>query len=209
MSKTKNKVYVVETAPEVIKTFDNWPACQRFVHGKPYPFAGGPDRSSALAKLAATRGAQLGYGRKQTAAPAARSATAEHPKADFPWAGLTSDAGTHGNPGPCEYKVTDIAGNVLEHRKLGVHTNNYAELAGILAMVRLAIKTGETLLWTDSTIAMGWIRTCRLGPSVAEPEKILEFAREISRLLAQHPQLQLRKWETRRWGQIPSDFGRK
>jgi len=209
MSKTKNKVYVVETAPEEFKTFDNWPACQRFVQGKPFAFAGGPDRSAALAKLAATRGAQMGYARKKAAAPAANPATAGHRPADYPTAGLTSDAGTHGNPGPCEYQVTDIGGRLLEHRKLGVHTNNYAELAGILAMVRLAIKTGETLLWTDSTIAMGWIRTCRLGPSVAEPERILEFTREISRLLAQNPQLQLRKWETRRWGQIPSDFGRK
>ena len=201
MAKVKNKIYLVETAPGKIRAFNNWPQCQAFVHGKPYAFAGGPDRESALAKLIASKKKMKG-----TYKPKKKSITKP---ATLPTQGLTSDAGTHGNPGPCEYQVTDISGRVLEHRRLGVHTNNYAELAGILGMVRKAKETGDTLLWTDSVIAMGWIRTGRIGLGVHEPELIRDMVVKIQKLLRQNPQMKLVKWDTRSWGQIPSDFGRK
>ena len=201
MAKVKNKIYLVETSPGNIRAFNNWPQCQAFVHGKSYPFAGGPDRETALGKLLASKKKMSGTYRPKPK-PKTRPT-------NLPTEGLTSDAGTHGNPGPCEYQVTDISGRVLEHRRLGVHTNNYAELAGILGMVRKAIETGDTLLWTDSTIAMGWIRSGSVGQGVHEPELIREMVVKIQKLLRQNPQMKLVKWDTRSWGQIPSDFGRK
>lgn len=201
----KNTIYIVETAPGQFKRFTRWPECQAFVKDKPYAYAGGVDEAGAMAKLLATREKQ--YAMRD---PSKRHLYPEEaaPK-QKPTQGLTSDAGTHGNPGPCEYKVTDLKGKVLDHKHLGVHSNNYAELAGIGAMIKQAIKLGETLLWTDSKVAMIWIKSRKLGPTVREPELILAMIDRINELLRANPQLKLCKWNTRRWGQIPSDFGRK
>ncbi len=205
-----NKLYLVEVAPGSFRTFSSWPECQSFVHGKPFAFAGGKSREEAMAKLLAGKRKLAAARGGKSAAKRGGAAKASTPRPpDYPVEGLTSDAGTHGNPGPCEYQVTDLEGRVLEHKKLGVHTNNYAELAGIDAMIRLALRHGETRLWTDSAIALGWIRTGRLGPSVHEPEAILSLIRGIQAHLRRHPELKLLKWKTRQWGEIPSDFGRK
>jgi len=205
MAKPKNKIYLVEEAPGKIRSFNNWPACQAFVQGKPYAYAGGPTREAALQKLSSTRDWQLAGGSRNKKA-SSKTRTPTGPK---PSEGLTSDAGTHGNPGPCEYQVTDLNGKILEHRHLGVHTNNYAELAGIEAMIRIAGEQGETICWTDSVIAMGWIRSRRLGPTVHEPDLIMQIIDRINALQARYPKITLKKWDTRGWGQIPSDFGRK
>ena len=217
MAKNKNKVYVVEISPGNYKPIDNWPECQALVHGKPYAYAGGKDRAGAMAKLKAGKkkrnaGLRKGFAGapKKVHGGNLNVPKKNRPRApDYPKVGITSDAGTHGNPGPCEYQVTDLNGKVLLHKKLGVHTNNYAELAGIGNMIQYAVKHGETVLWTDSAVAMIWIKSAKLGPAVREKESIMKMIQKIRKLLADHPELELRKWETRRWGQIPSDFGRK
>lgn len=203
----KKKIYLVETAPGQIREFTDWPACQAFVSGKPFAFAGGVNREEAMRKLTGSK-QKRAFSQKgrESKAPAKQKAPNA---ANRPTGGLTSDAGTHGNPGPCEFQVTDIHGNCLLHKELGVHTNNYAELAGIGGMIKIAIERGETELWTDSTIAMGWIRTGKLGPDVHEREALMKMIRKIQQLLQANPQLRLLKWDTRAWGQIPSDFGRK
>jgi len=227
MAKSKNKVYLVETAPDEYRLFHNWSECQAFVHGKPFAFVGAKDEIEAMAKLRVSkvRRTQGGVGVKPKAAAPTKGQTKvfgegvsskpkkkkKRPKVapDFPTTGLASDAGTHGNPGPCEYQVTDMAGKVLAHRHLGVHSNNYAELAGIGAMIRYAIEHGETQLWTDSNVCLIWIRSGKVGPTVREPDKIMKMLRAINAMLADNPQLHLRKWQTKRWGEIPADFGRK
>lgn len=197
----KNNIYVVEIAPGEYRDFDKWKPCQAFVQGKVVAYAGGVDREAAMKKLLATREWQLEKNKKGAAKTKAVGAV--------PTEGLTADAGTHGNPGPCEYQVTDIRGKVLAHKHLGVHTNNFAELAGIKGMIEVAAERGETILWTDSKIAMGWIKSKKLGPTVREPELIMELIYAINDLLKKYPQMELRKWETKSWGEIPSDFGRK
>ncbi len=199
-AKPKNNIYIVELAPGEYRKFTRWTECKTFVEGKKLAFAGGVDEAGALEKLMATRDWQLA----RHGSPAAKVQPGQRPTQ-----GLTSDAGTHGNPGPCEFQVTDLKGKLLLHRHLGVHSNNYAELAGIEGMIQVAIERGETLLWTDSKIAMGWIRTRRLGPTVHEPDQIMLLIQRINDLLRANPQLQLRKWETQAWGEIPAEFGRK
>ena len=207
MAKGSKKIYLVETGPDQYREFDNWPQCQAFVKGKPLPFGSGFSRDEAMVKLARSRSYIQGGGGGYTGQSKAKKT--RKPTGPKPVEGLTSDAGTHGNPGPCEFQVTDIHGNTIMHKHLGVHTNNYAELAGIAGMIQCAIERGETKLWTDSQIAMGWIKSGRLGPTVREPELIMGLIRDIQKQLAAHPQLKLLKWDTKGWGQIPSDFGRK
>jgi len=207
-SRTKNTIYLVDVGGE-IREFDNWPACQALVNGSSYAFAGGVDRAQALAKLNRSRGAQVrhhtkGSGGASSSRPS-RSATA----GARPTEGICADAGTHGNPGPCEYQVCDLRGIVLAHQHLGVHSNNYAELAGIAAMIEHALAHGHCKLWTDSKIAMGWIASGRVGETVHERSTIVSMARAIKQRLDANPDLELCKWHTKVWGEIPADFGRK
>ncbi len=209
-TRTKNKVYVVDVGGS-IREFDNWPACQALVNGSPYPFAGGVDREAALAKLNRSAGAQNRHHARSTsgtgkAPQRSRSSATAGPR---PTVGICADAGTHGNPGPCEYQVADLAGTILVHEHLGVHSNNYAELAGIAAMIEYALGHGHDTLWTDSKIAMGWIASGRVGSTVHERETIVGMARRIKHELDANPGLKLCKWHTKVWGEIPADFGRK
>lgn len=203
-SLAKKKVYVVETGPDQYRKFYQWPACQAFVRGKPYAFAGGATETEAKAKLHQGK-------KKRASAPSKGKPKkkAAPPAADIPTVGICSDAGTHGNPGPCEYQVTTLDGKLLVHKELGVHTNNYAELAGIGAMIQYAIDHGDTKLYTDSKIAMIWIASGKLGEKVHEKDALMAMIRKIQRLLKEHPNLELLKWHTKQWGEIPADFGRK
>lgn len=215
-TRSKNKVYLVEVSRGDVREFTDWPSCQAFVHGQPYAYAGGPDRDAAMAKLSRSRGAQQRHreqGRSGDRAGAAsaskRASSSSRAQGDRPTAGICADAGTHGNPGPCEYQVCDLSGTTLAHAHLGVHSNNYAELAGIAAMIEYALAHEHRVLWTDSQIAMGWIDTGRVGPTVHEREQVIAMAKAIKAKLRAHPQLELRKWHTKTWGEIPADFGRK
>jgi len=209
-SRSKNTIYLVDVGG-VIREFDNWPACQALVNGSSYAFAGGVDRAAAMAKLQRSRGAQARHhGRTQGPGGGAPSKARGSATAGArPTEGICADAGTHGNPGPCEYQVCDLAGTTLVHEHLGVHSNNYAELAGIAAMIEYALGHGHQKLWTDSKIAMGWIASGRVGATVHERGVIVGMARAIKQKLDANPELQLCKWHTKVWGEIPADFGRK
>ncbi|PIE02672.1 MAG: hypothetical protein CSA81_05820 [Acidobacteria bacterium] len=200
----KKKVYLVQMPDGELRTFSTWPDCEKAVKGTPLKFAGGLTYEQALNKLRRMKAI------KPTNKEQCRKPAFSGKKGDYPTEGLCSDGGTRGNPGQAEYQVSDIIGNTILHKKLGVHSNNYAELAGIGAMVKYAIQSREThILWTDSKIAMGWIQTLRIGQAVRERAMIVKMATIIKNMLQQHPELQLKKWKTRSWGEIPADFGRK
>lgn len=122
--------------------------------------------------------------------------------------GLCVDAGTRGNPGEAEYKITDIDGRQIYHETLGVHSNNYAELAGIMHAVQYAQTLEVDTVWTDSQISIGWIESGKIGETVRERAAIIAMADVIRDLLADGS-VELRKWDTGAWGEIPADFGRK
>lgn len=206
------KVYLVELEDGNHEVFTSWAKCQAFLKaaGKKLPFGSGFSREEALEKVARSRA----YMDKKPDAPGffekdRAKATAAGPR---PSSGICSDAGTHGNPGPCEYQVTDLQGKVLVHEHLGIHTNNYAELYGIKAMIEYGAANGQMVGYTDSKIAMGWIEKCgkggHVGERVHEREAIRALAAEIYRLKHEHG-FMLEKWHTKAWGEIPADFGRK
>ena len=125
-----------------------------------------------------------------------------------PTSGICTDAGTHGNPGPSEYNVSDLNGNVLAHAHLGVHSNNFAELAGILAGISYAKTHRISDVWTDSQVCLFWIKNKRVGKDVHERDAVLNLIEAIHSEL-KGASVNLKKWDTKKWGEIPADFGRK
>lgn len=129
---------------------------------------------------------------------------------------IAVDAACSGNPGPMEYRGVDIdTGTQLFHVGPMLGTNNIGEFLAIvhgLAWLREQGRPGP--LYSDSTIAIGWVGRGTAKTTLARNDATVQAWRLLGRaqqwLRQAGPSgVEIRKWPTRRWGEIPADFGRK
>lgn len=143
--------------------------------------------------------------------------TIVHP-GSFPAPELDSiavDAACSGNPGVMEYQGVYVATRQqLFHYKTPLGTNNIGEFLAIVhGLAYLKQYHMSQILYTDSKIALGWIRRkeCRtklpLTPQTAALWNIIRRAEAW--LQANAYSTEIRKWDTDHWGEIPADFNRK
>ena len=126
------------------------------------------------------------------------------------------DASCMGNPGKMEYRGVNLkTGEVIFHSgPYDDATNNIGEYLAIVHAMALMAQKGEYHnIYSDSRIAMGWVRKKKHNSKVPLTEKngrVMELLGRADLWLQTHrfPGV-LRKWETERWGEIPADFGRK
>ncbi|MCR4318497.1 MAG: DUF4177 domain-containing protein [Planctomycetes bacterium] len=123
-----------------------------------------------------------------------------------PTAGICGDASTDAPVGRCEIRVTDVRGTVLLDEYIGRHTNNYGELTALLRSIEFAIERGERFVWTDSQVVLAWLKS---GPKkdIHSFDEVMKVLRKIWDTLP--ASIEVKKWHTRAWGEIPADFGRK
>lgn len=130
---------------------------------------------------------------------------------------LSVDAACAGNPGSLEYR------GVLTHSKQEIFrkgpfrkgTNNVGEfLALVHGIALLKSKNQEKLpIYSDSKIAISWIRQkkCKTKLTFSSSNQelknlIVRAEKWLQQNTVKNPIL---KWETKAWGEIPADFGRK
>lgn len=137
-------------------------------------------------------------------------------RADGPPPGsIAVDAACSGNPGPMEYRGVEIdTGAQLFHVGPMHGTNNIGEFLAIVhGLAWLAQQGRPGPLYSDSTIAIGWVgrgtAKTTLPRSAATEQAWQLLARAQQWLRRGRPGVEIRKWPTRRWGEIPADFGRK
>ena len=113
--------------------------------------------------------------------------------------------------GTSDAQVTDINGKPLVHKELGPHTNNYAELSALgLGINELIRREHEPfILYTDSNTILSWVAKGNPSFKTKERDVILKMITKIQGLLKEHPEIEVRKWNTNKYGEIPADFGRK
>ena len=130
---------------------------------------------------------------------------------------LTVDAACSGNPGKMEYR------GVLNHNKQEVFkmgpfkngTNNIGEFLALVHGISLLKKKGlhSLPIYSDSKIAMSWIKkkTCRTNITfdVSNSDLLTLIHRAEKWLKENSFSNPILKWETKAWGEIPADFGRK
>lgn len=129
---------------------------------------------------------------------------------------IAVDAACSGNPGPMEYRGVDIdSGEQLFHVGPMQGTNNIGEFLAIVHGLAWLQRNGRPgPIYSDSTIAMGWVgrgtaKTTLARNASTEPAWQL-LARAQLWLRQGAPRgVEIRKWPTRQWGEIPADFGRK
>jgi ribonuclease HI len=97
-------------------------------------------------------------------------------------------------------------------------TNNIAEFLGlVLAVKHLQENNLPLQIYTDSVTAMAWFRdkkantTARsTGKATEELDGLLGKAESYLKENAEKlKNVQVMKWETKQWGEIPADYGRK
>ncbi len=130
---------------------------------------------------------------------------------------IAVDAACSGNPGKMEYRgVYTLAPEqeIFRSPVFPVGTNNIGEfLALVHALALFSEKQPDLTIYSDSRLAMAWIKAkkCRTKlPLTPKTEKLHQIIRRGEHWLRTHTfKNPILKWETKKWGEIPADFGRK
>ena len=128
-----------------------------------------------------------------------------------PTYGIAVDAACSGNPGIMEYRGILIStGEEVFHFGPMYGTNNIGECLALC----YALKQYEDVIpiYTDSKTALAWVRdgkhksTLKRTPETEALYTLLETNLEDIEYITLD---NLHKWDTKNWGEIPADFGRK
>jgi ribonuclease HI len=210
---SKKKFYVVWNGRKK-GIFTSWNVCKKQIDG----FESAQYKSFATLKEAeiAFSKKYADYIGKNTKKPTLSSSEKENygrPNLES----ISVDAACSGNPGKMEYR------GVLTHNKQEIFlkgpfkngTNNIGEfLALVHGIALLKSKNKEDIpIYSDSRIAMSWVKkkTCRTNITFdASNKDLLELIKRAENWLKENTyRNEILKWETKAWGEIPADFGRK
>jgi ribonuclease HI len=206
----KQKFYVVWEG-HTPGIYDTWEACKRQVDGfqqaKYKRFESRAEAEKAL------KSKYWDYIKKTSAA----TPTAKSPASSIIRDSIATDAACSGNPGDMEYQGVHIAtGKLIFHMgPLAEGTNNIGEFLAIVhALAWLKQQNRPDMpIYTDSRNAMLWIKakTCRTKlERTKRNAPIFELIDRAEKWLAVNKVTNpIIKWETKTWGEIPADFGRK
>ena len=128
---------------------------------------------------------------------------------------LAVDAACSGNPGPMEYRGVHIASRQeVFHFGPTKGTNNIGEFLAIVhGLALLKQKEFDMPIYSDSVNAISWVRQkkCKTKlPRTAETEELFKLIERAEKWLRENTYTtRILKWETKEWGEIPADFGRK
>ncbi|EJW93581.1 ribonuclease H-like protein [gut metagenome] len=128
---------------------------------------------------------------------------------------LAVDAACSGNPGPMEYRGVHVASQQqVFHFGPVKGTNNIGEFLAIVHGLALLKQKGFDMpIYSDSVNAINWVRQkkCKTKlPRTAETESLFQLIERAEKWLHNNTYTtRILKWETKEWGEIPADFGRK
>jgi len=213
MPKKKNKFYVVWEGHEP-GIYKSWTACQLQIKG--YPNAKYKGFSSKVEAEKAFNGNYFDFVGKTKATKSSLSATELKKIGEPNLYSISVDAASSGNPGKMEYRGVDTQ----TRKQLFIQgpfpqgTNNIGEFLAIVhGLALLKQKNSDRMIYTDSKTAMSWVRkkicNTKLKRSTKN-QKLFELVdRAITWLKNNDYNTKIVKWETKAWGEIPADFGRK
>lgn len=219
------KYYVVWIGRET-GIFETWAECKTATEG----FRGARFRSYPTRADAEKAYNSATFGKGEATFPltkdkreAQRSATKrtkalQTPPANLPKEGIAVDGACRINPGPAEYRGVSIqTGEQLFASPIFLGTNNVAEFLAIVHAMGIQLLHNTPLLpiYSDSANAIKWVTTGKCKTKIPKTDEFAAAHRLIARAekwLSEHPfstRPPLLKWETRKWGEIPADYGRK
>ncbi|MCD2258402.1 ribonuclease H1 domain-containing protein [Psychroserpens luteolus] len=129
---------------------------------------------------------------------------------------ISVDAASSGNPGKMEYRGVDTKSKkqLFIQGPFEEGTNNIGEFLAIVhGLALLKKKNSDLVIYTDSKTAMSWVRKKTCNTKLKRNKKneaLFELVdRAVNWLKNNTYTTTIVKWETKAWGEIPADFGRK
>lgn len=126
------------------------------------------------------------------------------------------DAGSSGNPGIVEYRGVDTrTGEVLFYKgPILKGTNNLGEFLAIVHALAYIKKEGsDKVIYSDSNTAIQWVKNKKVQTNLVRDESTEEIWSLVDRalhwLFTNTYSTPILKWNTKAWGEIIADFGRK
>jgi len=129
---------------------------------------------------------------------------------------ISVDAASSGNPGKMEYRGVDTKTKkqLFIQGPFEEGTNNIGEFLAIVHGLALLKKNNsEKIIYSDSKTAMSWVKkkhcNTKLQPN-EKNQKLFDLVYRAEAWLKSNTYKTIMvKWETKAWGEIPADFGRK
>ena len=207
----KRKFYVVWKGHKT-GVFNTWNECKRYIDG----FTGAQYKSFLSedeAKIAFTKTYEEYRGKntkKTTLTPAELKAIGD------PILNSIAVDGACNNKGDAEYKgvYTDTGTELFLEGPFKEGTNNIMEFLALVHALAFCKKHKIDLpIYSDSRIAMNWVQkkyiNTKVKPSHANRKLFELMGRALKWLKSNSYNNKILKWETKAWGEIPADFGRK
>ena len=213
MAKPKKKYYTVWKGHRT-GVFETWDDCKSQIAN----FEGAQYKSFPTFELAKTalKGNYKDYIGKSKKFSSALSETRLKLIGQPNYNSIAVDAASSGNPGIMEYRGVDTQSKKELFRKGPYQhgTNNVGEfLALVHGLAFLKQNNSDRILYTDSRTAMSWVkkRQCntKLQRTAANTALFILVDRAVLWLTNNTYTTTIVKWETKAWGEIPADFGRK
>ncbi|MBR9845370.1 MAG: ribonuclease H [Algicola sp.] len=213
MSKKKKKYYTVWKGHHT-GVFESWDDCKAQIKD----FQGAQYKSFATFDAAkkALKGNYKDYIGKSKKITSELSETQLKKIGQPNYNSISVDAASSGNPGKMEYRGVDTKTKkqLFIQGPFEEGTNNIGEFLAIVhGLAFLKKNNSDRIIYTDSKTAMSWVRkkTCNTKLKRNAKNKILfELVdRAVDWLKKNSYKTTVVKWETKAWGEIPADFGRK
>lgn len=211
MKKPKNNYYVVWEGHQT-GIFDSWDKCKKQVDGyAAAKYKGFTTLDEAKTAFGSSVWNYYGKSDKAPVNSALRKLYGEPLQQ-----AICVDAACSGNPGVLEYRgVNMITGQEIFHRgPFPQGTTNIGEFLAIVTGLAWLQQNKISLpLYSDSRNAILWVKQRRVNtqlPRTAKNKELFDLLdRAVEWLHNNRVDTKILKWETKAWGEIPADFGRK
>jgi ribonuclease HI len=213
MSKKKKKYYTVWKGHH-IGVFESWNDCKAQISN----FEGAQYKSFETFDAAkqALKGNYFDYIGKKSTFKSSLSEVQLKKIGQPNYHSISVDAASSGNPGKMEYRGVDTKTKKQLFRQgpFEEGTNNIGEFLAIVHGLALLKKnSSDKIIYTDSKTAISWVKKKHCNTKLERNEKnkgLFELVdRAVFWLKNNTHQTTIVKWETKAWGEIPADFGRK
>jgi ribonuclease HI len=126
------------------------------------------------------------------------------------------DAACSGNPGILEYRAVDTVTReeIFRRGPFPEGTNNLGEFLALVHGISYLQRNNLTKsIYSDSATAIAWFRNKKVKTKLelnGKNKELLELVQKAESYLHNNTiSIEVLKWPTESWGEIPADFGRK
>ncbi|WP_299095478.1 ribonuclease H family protein [uncultured Winogradskyella sp.] len=213
MSKKKKKYYTVWKGHKT-GVFEKWDDCKAQIKD----FKGAQYKSFSTfeaAKKAYKEGPKDYIGKSKTFK--SELSEVQLKKIGLPnYNSIAVDAASSGNPGKMEYRGVDTKTKkqLFIQGPFEEGTNNIGEFLAIVhGLAFLKQHNSDRIIYTDSKTAISWVKKKNCNSKLERNTKnkpVFDLVDRAVKWLKENTYTTtIVKWETKAWGEIPADFGRK